>query len=475
MSASSRSASSATRCCARPAEAVVDFDKELRVLVKDLTETMLDAPGAGLAAPQIGVGLRVFTYDVDDEVGHLINPTLDLSDEEQDGEEGCLSFPGLAYDTKRAWRVVAKGFNMHGEPVTIEGTDLLARCVQHETDHLDGILFIDRLDAKTRKVAMKAIREAEWGDAGRADRQGQPARHRRQGALADAPRLRRYARGGAARRCRPCSTRGTRSSPSSPAPTRPPGRGRKLVASPVAELAAEAGIEVLKPDKPRDAGVPRAAAPSSRRTAPRSSPTARSCRAPRSTSRGTAGSTCTSRCCPPGAAPRRCSTRVMPATRSPARPPSCSRRAWTPVRSSACSPRRSGPTDTSGDLLGRLAVSGAELLVRTLDGIEDGTLVPEPQPADGVSLAPKVTVEDARVDWTAPALAVDRLIRGCTPAPGAWTTFRGERLKLGPVELADVSGLAPGELAGRARPRCSSAPAAAPRCGWARCSRRASG
>jgi peptide deformylase len=149
-----------------PAEQVVDFDKELRVLVKDLTETMLDAPGAGLAAPQIGVGLRVFVYDVDDVVGHLINPTLDLSEDMQDGEEGCLSFPGLSYDTPRAWKAVANGMNMHGEPVTIEGTDLLARCVQHETDHLDGILFIDRLDAKTRKEAMRAIREADWGAQG---------------------------------------------------------------------------------------------------------------------------------------------------------------------------------------------------------------------------------------------------------------------------------------------------------------------
>ncbi len=145
-----------------PAVEVTTFDKELRKLVKDLTETMQDAPGAGLAAPQIGVGLRVFTYDVDDVVGHLINPVLDLSDEEQDGEEGCLSLPGLAFDTKRAMRVVAKGMNMHGEPVVVEGSELLARCVQHETDHLDGILFIDRLDTETRKLAMKAIREAEW-------------------------------------------------------------------------------------------------------------------------------------------------------------------------------------------------------------------------------------------------------------------------------------------------------------------------
>jgi peptide deformylase len=145
-----------------PAEPVTTFDKELRTLVKDLTDTMRDAPGVGLAAPQIGVSLRVFTYWVDDELGHLINPNLDLSDEQQEGDEGCLSFPGLAYPTKRALRVVAKGMNMHGEPVVLEGSDLLARCVQHETDHLDGILFIDRLDREQRKLAMRAIREAEW-------------------------------------------------------------------------------------------------------------------------------------------------------------------------------------------------------------------------------------------------------------------------------------------------------------------------
>jgi peptide deformylase len=144
------------------AEPVVDFDKELRQLVKDLEETMLDAPGTGLAAPQIGVGLRVFTYHVDDVLGHLVNPQLDLSDEEQFGEEGCLSIPGLAYDCRRAMRVVAKGFDQHGEPITIEGSELLARAVQHETDHLDGILFIDRLDRDQRKLALKAIREAEW-------------------------------------------------------------------------------------------------------------------------------------------------------------------------------------------------------------------------------------------------------------------------------------------------------------------------
>ena len=141
---------------------VVDFDKELRRLVQDLTDTMLDAPGAGLAAPQIGVGLRVFTWNVEGHVGHLINPVLNLSDATQDGQEGCLSLPGLTLDCVRALSVVATGFNAHGDPVSIEGTDLLARAIQHETDHLDGILFIDRLDREARKAAMKTIREAEW-------------------------------------------------------------------------------------------------------------------------------------------------------------------------------------------------------------------------------------------------------------------------------------------------------------------------
>jgi peptide deformylase len=123
---------------------------------------MLDAPGAGLAAPQIGVPLRVFVWDVDEALGHLINPTLDLSDEMQEGDEGCLSFPELLYPTPRAFRAVAKGFNMHGEPVTVEGTELLARALQHETDHLNGILFIDRLSEEDRKLAMKEIRESDW-------------------------------------------------------------------------------------------------------------------------------------------------------------------------------------------------------------------------------------------------------------------------------------------------------------------------
>lgn len=106
------------------------------------------------------------------------------------------------------------------------------------------------------------------------------------------------------------------------------------------------------------------------------------------------------------------------------------------------------PRDTAGDLLQRLAQAGAGLLVATLDGIEEGSVTAVPQPADGVSYAPKLTVDDARVDWSAPSVRIDRLVRACTPSPGAWTTLRGRRVKLGPVLPLDGAGLAPGELSG---------------------------
>lgn len=145
-----------------PAAPVEDFDRQLRKLVQDLTDTMLTAPGVGLAAPQLGVGLRVFTYYVDGELGHLVNPELDLTEDTEEHEEGCLSIPDVSFPTRRAVGVVAKGFNMYGDPVVVEGTHLLARCVQHETDHLDGVLFIDRLDPQRRKEAMRMIRESDW-------------------------------------------------------------------------------------------------------------------------------------------------------------------------------------------------------------------------------------------------------------------------------------------------------------------------
>lgn len=142
---------------------VVDFDAELRRLVTDLTDTMLDADGGGIAAPQIGVGLRVFTWRLGEETGHIVNPELSFVDcDEQYESEGCLSIPGLKFDCRRSQRVVARGSSMFGEPVELPGDGRLAMIVQHETDHLDGILFVDRLDDAIRADAVRAIAEAEW-------------------------------------------------------------------------------------------------------------------------------------------------------------------------------------------------------------------------------------------------------------------------------------------------------------------------
>ncbi|MEY7979262.1 methionyl-tRNA formyltransferase [Streptomyces pilosus] len=229
-------------------------------------------------------------------------------------------------------------------------------------------------------------------------------------------------------------------------PDAPAGRGRRLVASPVADRAEEAGIEVLKPARPRD--------PDFLERLKEIAPD----------------------CCPvvaygallPRAAldiPARgwvnLHFSLLPAWRGAA-PVQHAIMAGDEITGAATFQIEEGldsgpvygtvtevirPTDTSGDLLTRLAFAGAGLLAATMDGIEDGALQAVPQPAEGVSLAPKVTVEDARVDWNTPALRVDRVVRGCTPAPGAWTTFRGERLKI--VQAApvpDTTGLAPGQL-----------------------------
>ncbi|MEV4196281.1 methionyl-tRNA formyltransferase [Streptomyces toxytricini] len=230
-------------------------------------------------------------------------------------------------------------------------------------------------------------------------------------------------------------------------PDAPAGRGRRLVASPVAERAEEAGIEVLKPARPRDPDFQARL----REIAPD--------------------------CCPvvaygallPKSAldiPRHgwvnLHFSLLPAWRGAA-PVQHSILAGDQVTGASTFRIEEGldtgpvfgvlteeirPTDTSGDLLTRLAFAGAGLLAATMDGIEDGTLRAVAQAADGVSHAPKITVEDARIDWSAPALRADRVVRGCTPAPGAWTLFRGERLKVVSLGLLpDRTDLAPGELA----------------------------
>jgi peptide deformylase len=143
-----------------PADGVRAFDRDLAALVRDLLETV-DHPGrAGLAGPQIGVSLRAFSYNIDGVIGHMVNPVIvELSEETQDGDEGCLSVPGIWAPTVRAMHAVVEGFDVHGEPLRLEGSGLMARALQHEVDHLDGKLFLDRLTGEARKTALRALRD----------------------------------------------------------------------------------------------------------------------------------------------------------------------------------------------------------------------------------------------------------------------------------------------------------------------------
>ena len=228
-------------------------------------------------------------------------------------------------------------------------------------------------------------------------------------------------------------------------PDAPAGRGRKLVASPVAQRAEELGVPLLKPDHPRDPDFQAAL----RELAPDCCPVvAYGALLPQSAlDIPPLGWINLHFSCLPnwrGAAPVQHSIwagdEVTGAT------------TFRIVKEMDAGPtfgvmtERIKPTDTAGDLLGRLAEGGAGLLVTTLDHLEDGDIEARPQPTDGISMAPKITVEDARVDWTEAAVAVDRRIRACTPGPGAWSTYDGERIKLGPVSLEPEVTLAPGLL-----------------------------
>ncbi len=227
-------------------------------------------------------------------------------------------------------------------------------------------------------------------------------------------------------------------------PDAPAGRGRRLVASPVAVRAEELGVPVLKPEHPRDPAFQEQL----RALRPDCCPVV---------AYGALLPTSALEIPPHGWVNLHFS--VLPAWRGAA---PVQHAIWAGdevtgattfriVRELDAGPtfgvmtERIRPTDTAGDLLGRLAEGGAGLLVATLDGIEDGSLEARPQPDDGVSLAPKISVEDARVAWSEPAAGVDRRIRACTPAPGAWTLHAGERMKLAPVDPTDVA-LEPGVL-----------------------------
>ncbi|MGV8852948.1 MAG: peptide deformylase [Rhodoglobus sp.] len=159
-----------------PAKPVTAFDSSLKALVADMFETMEEAPGVGLAAPQVGVGLRVFVYDwIDDDDTHwhgvAINPKLwhsptPLAAPGDDDEEGCLSVPGERFGLVRADSVILRAVDLDQNPFEIEASGWLARIFQHEYDHLDGVLYVDRLQAPDAKAAAKAIRKQGWGEPG---------------------------------------------------------------------------------------------------------------------------------------------------------------------------------------------------------------------------------------------------------------------------------------------------------------------
>jgi len=229
-------------------------------------------------------------------------------------------------------------------------------------------------------------------------------------------------------------------------PDAPSGRGRKLVASPVAQRAEELGLPVLKPQHPRDPEFQEAL----RELRPDCCPVvAYGALLPQSAldipEHGWVNLHFSALPAWRGAAPVQhalwAGDEVTGAT------------TFRIVKELDAGPvfgvmtERIRPTDTAGELLERLAEGGAGLLVATLDGIEDGSIVARPQQAEGVSFAPKITVEDARVDWAEPAVGVDRRVRACTPGPGAWSTHDGERIKIGPVTaVADHDPLEPGTL-----------------------------
>jgi len=146
-----------------PAAPVTRFGKSLQALIDDLMDTVALPGRAGLAAPQIGVGLRAFSYNVDGRRGYVLNPELvEVSAEKQADEEGCLSVPGLFFPTTRAMSATVRGVDARNEPLAVSGQAEMARCLQHEVDHLNGILYLDRLDAATRREAMREVRQSSW-------------------------------------------------------------------------------------------------------------------------------------------------------------------------------------------------------------------------------------------------------------------------------------------------------------------------
>lgn len=150
-----------------PTRKVTEFDAELASLIEDMFASLAIAEGVGLAAPQIGVDLAVFVYDCPDEAGvrqrgHVVNPQLEMSGELDHSEEGCLSVPGPYHELPRPWSATVTGVDQTGAPITVSGTGYLARCLQHETEHLQGLLYIDHLPRNRRRRVLREMEPYAW-------------------------------------------------------------------------------------------------------------------------------------------------------------------------------------------------------------------------------------------------------------------------------------------------------------------------
>jgi len=141
---------------------ILDIDEGVRGLVTDLVDSVAEPGRAGVAAPQIGVGLRAFSYNVDGVIGYVLNPELEVSGDPVPTGEGCLSVPGLWHDALRHPWARVTGIDLNGEEIVIEGEGLLAQALQHECDHLEGMLYLDRLPKDVRRQAMREVRESDW-------------------------------------------------------------------------------------------------------------------------------------------------------------------------------------------------------------------------------------------------------------------------------------------------------------------------
>ncbi len=417
----------------------MDFDGKLRKLAEDMLETMCDAPGVGLAAPQVGIGLRFFVFD-DGETGPMAmaNPVLSAAEGESVEDEGCLSIPGPFQPTPRSATITCRGQGLDGAPLEMTGEGLLARIFQHETDHLDGTLFIDRLDEEGRRAVLAEMRRIELGlEEPRERRRG--LRRRDPAALRSDPP---YPRGMTAPRVvflgnDPWSVPSLKAlAERGPSPVlvltrtpRPAGRGSKLRPTEVARFAAHAGLPLLEVDTVRE-GVGWEALREARPDVVAvvaygeiltrdvlQLPAAGCLNLHFSLLPRWRGAAPVQRAIMEGDAVTGVSVMVMDEGLD----------TGAVLRAQEVEIE---PGEDAGSLGARLAALGAQALRDAIPAFASGQLVATPQPDAGVTLAAKVGAEERRIDWRADADVVARLVRALSPSPGASTRFRDTGLKV---------------------------------------------